>query len=44
MLNEIAERECCTATEAFIQVLRRPIIKEKLRVTGHIPEVYSDNH
>jgi len=43
MLNEIAEGECCAATEAFIKELSRPIDKEKLGVTGHIPEVYSHN-
>ena len=43
MLNEIAEGECCAETEAFIKELSRPIDKEKLGVTGHIPEVYSHN-
>lgn len=43
MLNEIAEGECCAATEAFIKELSRPIDREKLGVTGHIPEVYSHN-
>lgn len=43
MLNEIAEGKCCAATEAFIKELSRPIDKEKLGVTGHIPEVYSHN-
>ena len=43
MLNEIAEGKCCAATEAFIKELGRPIDKEKLGVTGHIPEVYSPN-
>ena len=43
MLNEIAEGECCAATEAFIKELSRPIDKEKLGVIGHIPEVYNED-
>ena len=38
MLNEIAEGECCAATEAFIKEL-----SQLLGATGHIPEVYSHN-
>lgn len=43
MLNEIAEGECCTETAEFIKELSRPIDKEKLGITGHIPEIYSHN-
>ena len=43
MLNEIAEGQCSIETADFKKSLSRPVDKEKLGITGHIPEIFSHN-